>query len=655
MAPPPGPSAASGLGTIFVTLGVLVAVAIVAIVGIPYFLGQRGKKETPASSEPTTKKSPKEPEKKTARQPSFLPILATDPVLGTEEARVTIVEFDDLQCPFCGRAQTTIHELVIKYGDKLRIVWKDNPLPFHANARPAAKTARIAYLGGGDGAFWSVADQAFAHQSSIAADLESWGKTAGVDKTSIARFEAYADKQIDEGIALAKEIGATGTPTFYIDGELLSGAQPRPKFEAIIDEHLKEAAEQIAMGTKGPDVYAALVEKHYVEKATAPSSVYAVDVTGAPTWGDADALVTVVVFGDLAKPKAPSMITLRALTLLPDTRVVFRDRPSTPAGREAAAVVRAIGDHAGETARLDALEELWSPGFIIDASTLSALGSKHGIAPAIISSAISGAATDPRLDADLDRGDDVSVTTTPTVFLNGEMSAGMDKTAVLALHATAKKRAEKLVTSGTPKADVYAKLIKGGLMTGRKHATLSVPTWAPTRGPATAPIVIQVFADFQCPFCARAMTGDFGSVVTAHASEVKVVYRHDTLPFHTFAEPAAQMSMEAMSEKGVAGFWRVHDALYAATKTTGGLTLAKIDAVAVAEGLNMTKVHAAQSTHKFKKEIDADVADAAKAGMSGTPTFLVGDEIVVGAVPAATFEAAIRRQKAKLVSPTLPP
>jgi protein-disulfide isomerase len=216
---------------------------------------------------------------------------------------------------------------------------------------------------------------------------------------------------------------------------------------------------------------------------------------------------------------------------------------------------------------------------------------------------------------------------------------------VTTTHAAEKKRASKLVAKGIAPRDVYEKLVEKGTSRAPKAVKLAVPAWAPSRGPASAKVVIQVFSDFQCPFCKRAETkgGGFFDAVSAHASDVRIVFRHNPLPFHPMAEPAAEMALEAKAEKGDASFFRVHDALFAASK----LDMTAIESIAAKEGLDLTKVRAAIATHKHKKVIDDDLADGKSVGISGTPSFVVGGELVVGAQPQAAFESAIMKAKAK--------
>jgi len=160
------------------------------------------------------------------------------PTLGAKDAPVTIVEFTDFQCPYCKATQATLKDLRDKYGDKIRLVHMDFPLPFHSHAMDAANAARCA---NDQGKFWEFHDALFANQSKLApADLKATAKSLGMNS---AEFDACLDKakydsQIKADQAAGEKLGVDGTPAFFIDGRPLTGAQPPPKFEELIDDEL---------------------------------------------------------------------------------------------------------------------------------------------------------------------------------------------------------------------------------------------------------------------------------------------------------------------------------------------------------------------------------------------------------------------------------
>jgi len=160
------------------------------------------------------------------------------PQRGGAKATVTIIEFSDYQCPFCGKAEVTVDQVMKQYGDKVRLVYRDFPLPMHPQARPASEAANCANA---QGKFWEYHAKLFANQTALADDkLKDYAKDLGLDA---AKFEqCLKDKPfkaaIDKDIADGSKVGVSGTPAFFINGRMLSGAQPLDKFKEVIDEEL---------------------------------------------------------------------------------------------------------------------------------------------------------------------------------------------------------------------------------------------------------------------------------------------------------------------------------------------------------------------------------------------------------------------------------
>jgi protein-disulfide isomerase len=228
-----------------------------------------------------------------------IPISSKDPVWGSRTAPVTLVLFSDFECPFCSKVETTLTQLREQYGpQKLRIVWKSNPLPFHKAARPASVAAETVFRLKGSEAFWKFHALAFQNQRALTPEnFEQWAVQAGVDR---AKYKASFDKQefaakVDADLAGGKAAGVSGTPAALINGILLSGAQPIDKFKAVIDEQLKAAEAAIKSGTKADKVYAKLSQENKA-KAPAPQNrdqaqaedktVWKVPVGNSPAKGD---------------------------------------------------------------------------------------------------------------------------------------------------------------------------------------------------------------------------------------------------------------------------------------------------------------------------------------------------------------------------------
>ncbi len=102
---------------------------------------------------------------------SPVPVDSKDPMWGNRAAPVTIVQFSDFQCPFCSRVETTIDQIKATYGkEKVRILWKNEPLPFHNNAKPAAEAAQGVFVLAGNDAFWKFHALVFKNQSGLTTD-----------------------------------------------------------------------------------------------------------------------------------------------------------------------------------------------------------------------------------------------------------------------------------------------------------------------------------------------------------------------------------------------------------------------------------------------------------------------------------------------------
>ncbi|HWV37056.1 MAG TPA: thioredoxin domain-containing protein [Vulgatibacter sp.] len=266
-----------------------------------------------------------------------VPFDASQPTKGKKDAKVTIIAVSDFECPFCARVNPTLKQIEETYKDDVRIVWANNPLSFHQNAMPAAEAAYAAHE---QGKFWEMHDLMFANQRALTREnFEKWATQLGLD---MAKFKAALDSgkfkaQIQKEQQLYTSRGARGTPGFFINGRLFSGAQPFDNFKRVIDEELKRADAELAKGTKPADLYAKLIAGGATAHVAAPARpaeptkpVFVEIPDGAPSRGPAGAKVTIVAFSDFQCPFCSRVNpTLKQIedTYGKDVRLVFRHLP----------------------------------------------------------------------------------------------------------------------------------------------------------------------------------------------------------------------------------------------------------------------------------------------------------------------------------------
>jgi len=166
--------------------------------------------------------------------------LGDAPVTGNSKGKVTIVEFSDFECPFCGRAAKTVEDLRKEYGSKVKFAFKHFPLPFHKNAKPASLASLCANE---QGKFWEYHDKLFSNQQGLgASSFVDWAKEL---KLNVQKFEECMSQNkfaetIDKDLAQGEKAGVRSTPTFFINGRILTGAQPLAAFKEVIEEELNK-------------------------------------------------------------------------------------------------------------------------------------------------------------------------------------------------------------------------------------------------------------------------------------------------------------------------------------------------------------------------------------------------------------------------------
>lgn len=159
------------------------------------------------------------------------------PSLGPADAKVTVEVWSDFECPFCAKGNTTLKQLREKYGDRIRIVFRHSPLPFHEHARLAAAASMAAAE---QGRFWEYHDALFQQRELDRASLEKLAKKLKLDMERFKRAldDGSYDNYLEAEVTEARQRGISGTPTFFINDTALLGARPLEQFSEAIDTEL---------------------------------------------------------------------------------------------------------------------------------------------------------------------------------------------------------------------------------------------------------------------------------------------------------------------------------------------------------------------------------------------------------------------------------
>ncbi len=179
-------------------------------------------------------------------EPVRVEVAATGPAKGPENAPVTIVEFSDFQCPYCSRLIPTLKQVQDKYGDKVRLVFRQFPLNFHQHAQKAAEASLCA---ADQGKFWELHDAMFANQQALAVEqLKAKAAELGLNAD---QFNSCLDSSkhapaIQADMQAGSAAGVSGTPAMFINGRFVSGAVPLEQITSVIDDELRRKGSQTA-------------------------------------------------------------------------------------------------------------------------------------------------------------------------------------------------------------------------------------------------------------------------------------------------------------------------------------------------------------------------------------------------------------------------
>jgi protein-disulfide isomerase len=354
---------------------------------------------------------------------------------GAKATKVTMVEFSDFQCPFCKRAEPTVKTVLDKYGKDLALVWMNQPLPFHEHAMDAATAFQAAARQGADKA-WKLHDKMYENNTALTrADIQKYAGDVGLN---VARWKKDWDDpkikdEVSQDMKVGTAAGANGTPTFFINGRQLVGAQPADAFEKIVDDEIKEADALLKKGTPLKDVYTKRIETAALAAPPSPAAApddqggkFDVHVGDAPVKGPASAPVTLVAWSDFQCPFCSRAVpTVRQVedAYKGKVRIAFKQFPLPFHDKAHLAAEAALA--ANEQGKFWQMhDKLFANQQALDRPSLEKYAQELGLDMGKFKAALDSGKFKDKVDAEDKEGAAFGVTGTPTFFINGTRLVG---------------------------------------------------------------------------------------------------------------------------------------------------------------------------------------------------------------------------------------
>lgn len=578
------------------------------------------------------------------------------PYRGRLDAPVQIEEFSDYQCPFCARftAQTkpSLDANQIANGDAVMIFY-DFPLNIHPQAPAAAHAARCA---GEQGAlaYWQMHDTIFENTEawSIADPTAVFVNLAGelgLDRAAFEacqtsnRYEAAVQADYDLGL----ERGVRGTPTFFINGQAVSGAQPITVFDRAIEA--AKSGEPVAQESDNSSEPVTEEEIDlYMPQAATLSGNFAASL------GDPNAPVVIAEFTDYQCPFCArhSQDTMPSLLseMIETGRVYYTlyDLPLEsihPDARLAAGVARCAGEQGAYWEMHDALfarQAEWSGqqnGWFVE------LAGSLNLDEAAFKSCLDEQRYDSAVQANLEEAAQLGVGGTPSFFVQGySLFSGAQPYDVFNQVVELAEQDELVST--------IRNAIRQQLQAQRaQEAAPAVPT-GPVDvpigpddiaiGDANAPIVLVEYTDYQCPFCARHHIETYPQLIENYVDTGLVRYVFKDFPLESIHPQANLASQAARCANEQDAFLAMHDRLFETQSDWGNNQAAEIFAGYAGElGLDEAAFSECLNSGKYAALIASQLQEGLSLGVQGTPAFFLNGEPISGAQPFAVFQQAI--------------
>lgn len=520
-------------------------------------------------------------------------------VVNENGAPVKITEFFDYQCPFCAATIPALEDALRSYPGKVQLILRNSPLSIHPDSMLAHQAALAA---GEQGKFWEMYRLLYANQKRLKpANLLEYARQLNLDLDLFQRRlqSGFYEKAVQQDIALAGSLGVNGTPTFFINGQKLVGAQTSQRLKQAIDNVLN------------PKAVAAL------PPTAPPLSAKELDLSYSPVRGPRTAPVTIIEFSDMQCPYCASVApTLRELLNEHPGNIkwVFKNFP-LPFHKDSPLAHRAVMAAANQGKFWEMHDLIFGNQHAIKRDDLMAKASSLGLDMTLFVTDLDSDKTRRLVEADVDEGTRMRVNGTPTFFINGKEYSGA-------------------LSASRFKAIVDKELSGGAADTAAATSTVGSEI---TLGPLDAPVTLTWYSDLQSELALRA-TLQIRQLMSAHPGKIRLVFKNRPLEIH----PGAMRLHEAALAANAQGkFWQMHDLIIANSHKDDEGTLLSY---AVRIGLDTKRFQSELESHKYKPHVEEQINEAKRLAVLGTPVFFINSTRIDGLQPQATLERLVSEQ-----------
>ncbi len=565
---------------------------------------------------------------------------------GNPDAPVLLEEFSDFQCPFCSRfsAQTlpSLIENQIKNGELL-LVYYDFPLDnLHPQARAAANAARCAGEQSAT-AYWDIHDLIYANtqqwsNSNANQVFAGFGEELGLDMDTFngcLESNKYAE-QVQADIDLGSSRGIRSTPSFFVNGQSLVGAQPLSVFDRAITS--VQQGESIAQEAPEPAPQETPKLDDYLNPPpSVPERVDVSDDNAAMVLGDPDAPVTIVEFTDYQCPYCQrfSLDTmpqiLEGMIESGEVYFILKDLPLEsihPEARAAANAARCAGEQDAYLEMHDALfssQQTWSgAGYDGAVESFTALAVDLDLDTDAFTACLDSNKFDAAVELNITEAFSIEAQSTPFFFVNGLPVSGAQPYELFEYAVSLAKEGELQAAYGRPEPDISN---------------------AYSIGDPDAPVQIIEFTDFQCPFCSRYYAQAYKQIVEKYVDTGQVHYVFKDFPLVNIHPQATKAAEAARCAGDQDNYLEMHDMLFEKQAEWNNQPAANQLFVGYATdlGLDSAAFQLCLDSGQYTAAVNADLEEGSALGVSGTPAFFINNHSINGSLPYALFEEAIER------------